>query len=154
MKNYFRPRDHEFVAFAPHLFHQDSDLHFTSRTDLERSCRFSVPHLQRNVPSRLANQAFANMACSHKFSVAPCEGRIIDENLHANGGRIDIDELKRRAFLGVGQCFADINLLKPGDADNVTCPRLLYLNLLQSRVSEQRGDVSSFDSAVPMDTDD
>ena len=70
------------------------------------------------------------MPCSHEFSVAPCKRRIIDQNLHANCWRIDIDELKRRALLAIGQCFADVNVLKASDPNDVTGARLLYLNLL------------------------
>src|ERR1044071_5849984 len=102
MKNHFRPGHHEFVTFAPHLLRENSDLHFASRADLECSCRLGVPYLKRNVASRFANQAFANMACSHEFSVSPCKRRIVDEYLHANCWGIDIDELKRLTFLAVG----------------------------------------------------
>ena len=70
------------------------------------------------------------MACSHEFSVTPRKRRIIDQNLHANCWRIDVDELKWCALLAIGQCFADENVLKASDPNDVTGVRLLYLNLL------------------------
>src|SRR4030095_332362 len=98
MKNYFGPRHHEFVTFAPHLPHQNGDLHFSSRTDFKCAGRFGIAYLKRNVGSRFTNQAFANLPCSHELSVAARKRRIVDENLHADCWRIDIDELKWRAL--------------------------------------------------------
>src|SRR5215468_2230042 len=93
------------------------------------------------------------MTCSNKFSVTPCERRIINQNLHANCWRIDIDELKRRALIAIGHGFTDVNVLKASDPNNVACTSLLYLNLLKSLISKECSDSSSFCGAVPVNAD-
>src|SRR5262245_17022698 len=102
IKNHFGPRDHQFVAFAPHLLHQDGDLHFAARINLKRARSVSVVDLKGNVTARFPKQTFRKMPRSHKFSVAAGKWRVVNENAHANCWRIDIDELKWRAFLAIG----------------------------------------------------
>ena len=114
LKDHFGPRDHQFIAFAAHLLHQDCDLHFAARVDLECACSFGIVDLKRNVAARFTNQAFFNMPRSHKFSVATCKRRIVDENAHPNGWWIDIDELKWRAFLEISERFTYVNILEAG----------------------------------------
>src|SRR6476661_1463095 len=72
-KNNFRARDHQLVTFAPHLFHQDRNLHFATSVDFEapaisvsltsnetlvrvsRTSRSLIWRAVTNFPSRPAN---------------------------------------------------------------------------------------------------
>src|SRR6266480_6302673 len=112
MKNDLGTRDHYFVAFAPHLFDQDRDLHFATGIDLKCASGFGIGDLKRNVASRFPNESLANVARSHEFSFSPSKWGIIHENSHADCRRIDIDKLKRLSILGIGECFTDINSFK------------------------------------------
>src|SRR4029079_17854564 len=129
-KNYFGPRDHQFVAFASHLLHEDGNLHFAASMDLKCACGFGVVDLKRNVPLCFSNQPLANMSRSHEFSFAPCKRRIVNENMHANRRRIDVDELKRLALLAIRQRFADGNVLTASKPNDVAGSRLFYFDLL------------------------
>ena len=130
VKNHLRTRDHYFVAFPPHLLDQDCDLHFATRIDLESAGCFCVIYLERNVGTGLASQAFANMSGGYVFSFATSKGRVIDQNSHADRGRIDVHELKRRPFFEVSECFADVNLFETGETDDVASAGVLYFDLL------------------------
>src|SRR5438477_6096198 len=94
------------------------------------------------------------MPCRDKFSFAAGKRRIVDQNVHANRWRIDIHELQWRPFLAIGQRFADINFLETSESYDVTCGRMLYFNLLQSRIGKKRRDCSPLRAAVAVDTDD
>src|SRR6266700_6252530 len=154
MKNYLGTRHHHFVAFAPHLLDQDRDLHFTARIDLKYAGRFRIVDLEGNIAASFANQALANMPCRHEFSFATGKRRIIDKNVHPNSRWIDIHELKWRSFLAISQRFADVNFLETGHPNNVASGRVLYFNLLQSRVSKKRSHVRLFPATVAVDADD
>ena len=74
---------------------------------------------KRNVAARFADQPLAHVARGDELPFAPGEGRVVDQNPHPDGGRIDVDKLQRRALLAIGQCFADENFLETGQADDV-----------------------------------
>ena len=130
MKNRLRTGDHYFVAFPPHLLDQDCDLHFATCIDLKHARGFCVIYLERNVATCFASQAFANMSRGYVFPLAASKGRVIDKNVHPNRGRIDVDELKRRPFFDVGECFANVNLIETCKTNDLASGRVLYFHLL------------------------
>src|SRR5207249_10303047 len=94
------------------------------------------------------------MTRGNKFSFAPGKRRIVDQNVHANRRRIDIYELKRRTFFAISKSFANVNFLETSKANDVAAGRVLYFDLLQSRIGKKRGDCSPFPAAVAVDADD
>ena len=145
---------HHFVAFPPHLLDEDGDLHFATRIDLKRAACFRVAHLERDIAARFPNQALPDMPCRHEFSFAPGKRRIIDQNVHPNRRWIDIHELKWRSFLAIGQRFADVNFLEPGQPNNVASGRMFDFHLLQSGVGKKSSDSGPFPSAVTVNAHD
>src|SRR5213080_4032586 len=89
----------------------------------------------------------------NKFSVATGKRRIVDQNVHANRRRIDIHELKRRTFFAVSKGFADVNFLETSEPYDVTGGRMLYFDLLQSRIGKKRRDCGPFPTAIAMNAD-
>src|SRR6267378_3313825 len=75
---------------------------------------------------------------------------LLHQNAHTNGGRIDIDELQRRALLPIGQRFTDVNLFKASEPDNLARAGVFRLNLLEAFVSEKCGDRSAFATLIAM----
>ena len=88
------------------------------------------------------------------FPSRPANGRIVDQNPHADGRRIDVDELERRALLAIGQRLADVDILEATEADDVAGAGVLGLDLLQAGVGEKRGDIRAFAAAVAMNAND
>ena len=154
VKNHLGTRDHDFVAFAPHLLDQDCDLHLAAGIDLKCAGGFGIVDLERNVAARFANKPLANMPRGDKFSFAPGKRRIVHQDAHANRGRIDIHELKRRPLFAVGQCFADVNFFETGQPDDVAGGGVFYFHLLQSLVGKKRCHCSPFAAAIAMNADD
>ena len=64
------------------------------------------------------------------------EGRVVDDELHLDGGRIDVDEGNGFAFLGIGEGFADEDVLETGEADDAAGARLGDLDLGETGVRE------------------
>ena len=119
LENDFGTRDHDFVAFAPHLLDQDRDLHFATGIDFKSAGDFGVVDLERDVAACFADQPLAHMAGGDKLSFASGEGRIVHQNPHPDRRRIDIDELKRRALFAIGQRLADVDFFEAGQTDDV-----------------------------------
>ena len=94
------------------------------------------------------------MAGGDELPFASGKGRIVDQDAHANRRRIDVDKLQRLALLAIGQCFADVNFLEAGEADDVAGAGVLRLDLLQACIGEERGDVGALAAAVAMDAND
>src|SRR5437867_3462941 len=91
---------------------------------------FAIGNRLQNIATGLASQAFANMSRGYVFSLPSSKGRVIDKNVHTNRGRIDVHELKRRAFFEFRECFADVNLIETGETNNLASRRVLYFHLL------------------------
>src|SRR5207237_9788643 len=153
-KNHLGTRHHYLIAFAPHLLDEDRDLHFAARIDLKCASRFRVVDLERDIAARFANKPLMKMPCRDKFSFAAGKRRIVDQNVHANRRRIDIHELQWRPFLAIGQRFADVNFLETSEPYDVTGGRMLYFDLLQSRIGKKRRDCGPLPAAVTLDADD
>jgi len=56
-------------------------------------------------------------------------------------------------FLAIGQRFADVNFLETSEPYDVTGGRMLYFDLLQSRIGKKRCDCSPLPAAVTVDAD-
>src|SRR5206468_9745724 len=78
----------------------------------------------------------------------------VNQNVHANRRRVDIDKLKRCPFFAVGEGFADINFLESGEPNNIARGCVLYFDLLQSCVGKKRRDRSTFPVSIAMNADD
>ena len=150
MENDFRPGDHHFVAFPAHLFDEDRDLHFPARIDFKCPGGFGIVDLERDVAAGFADKPLAHVAGGDELSIATGKGRIVDQDPHPNGGRIDVDKLQRRALLAIGQGFADVNFLETGQADDVTGAGVLGLDLFQAGIGEERGHIGAFAASVAM----
>src|SRR5712664_4972673 len=92
------------------------------------------------------------MTSSHKFPVATGKWRVIHQNTHPDCGRVDVDEFQRRVFFALSQSFANVNFFEAGNSNDVPGRRFLDLDLLETRVGENRGDGGAFWRMVPVQT--
>src|SRR5450755_538712 len=154
LENDLRPRDHHFITFPPHLFDEDGYLHLAARIDLEGPGDFRVFHLQRNVPARLADQPFAHVTRSNELPFTSGERRIVYQNPHSDGRRINVDKLQRWMFFAIGQRFADVNFFKTGQTDNIPNAGVLQLHLSHSGEGVEPGNAGALATAIAMDAND
>ena len=153
MKNDFRTRNHDLVAFPPHLLNQDRDLHFTARVNFKCAGRVRVVYLQRNVPSSLTHESLLNVSRRDEFSFPTGKWRIVHQNSHPDGGRIDVDKLERDPLLAVRQRFPDVNVVETGEPDNLAGARVLRFDLLEAGIRKKRCNSRALVPAVAMNTD-
>ena len=70
---------------------------------------------------------------------------------HFDRGRIDVDEGHRFALLRVGEGFADEDVFKSGEADDVARAGHINFDLGQARVGKELGDRALFLPAIFVD---
>src|SRR5579862_1675379 len=147
-------RDEEFIPFAPHLLDQDGDLHLAPGADLEVARRVGVGDGYGDIRARLADEPLPQMPGGEKLAFAARERRVVDDDAHLDRRRVDIDERQGYALLGIGERLADERILEPGQPHDVARRGVLYLDLRQAFVAEQRRDVRPFAPPVLVDADD
>ena len=117
--DHFRPGDKNLKAFAPHLLHENGDLHFAACLDLKMSGRLGIAEDDRYISAGLADQTLADLAGGQQFAFATSQRPVVDANLHGDRRRIDIQERQRLALFGIGDGLADKSVFKATDADDV-----------------------------------
>ena len=109
---------------------------------------FGLGDLQRHVRARFTNEAVFDLARGEQFAFAPGQRRIVHTDLHGDRGRVNMHKWKRLALFIVCDCLADKNVLKSGNANDIPLGGAFDLDLLQSFMAEERGDVGACFLAV------
>jgi hypothetical protein len=147
-------RDHDLKALAAHLLDENGDLHFTAGADFEDAGAVGIGQDDADVGAGFAHEAVADMARGEEFSFAAGQRRVVDDELHLDRGRIDVDEGHGFALLGIGEGFTDEDVFKPGEADDVARAGHRNLDLGETGVGKNLGDSALFFRAVLVDADD
>ena len=84
--------DHDLEAFAAHLLDENGDLHFAAGADFKHAGHVGIGEQNADVGAGFAHEAVADVARGEEFSFASGERRIVDDELHLDRGRIDVDE--------------------------------------------------------------
>ena len=90
--NDLRSGNEDLKPLAPHLFHQDGNLHFSSGGHIKQIGSVGFFHPQGDVGARFAEKSFLDVPSGDQFAVGACKGPIVDGKLHANSWRVDWDE--------------------------------------------------------------
>ena len=143
-----RAGDEEFEAFAAHLFDEDGDLHGSAGGDGEDAGEVGVGDVDGDIGFGLAHEAVADLATGDVLAFAACAGAVVHGELHADGGRVDVDEGDGDVLVGSGEGFADVDVFEAGDADDVTGLGDFARVHLEGGVFEDPGDFGADFGAV------
>src|ERR1700737_2963631 len=148
VKNDFRPGHKQFEALPPHLFHKYRNLHFTACAERKDSRCIRLAELERNVRTAFSNQTLLDMPCGKELSFTPCQWGVVHKKIHLNGGRININKCERGSFLKIGKCFANRNLIKTGQTNDVACAGMFDFETVQTPISKKRGNTTPFAPSI------
>ena len=84
------------------------------------------------------------MAGGEELALATCEGRVVDEKLHMNSGRINGDEGKGGAIRFVGDGGADLGSGEACEADNITGGGAFDFDPFHAPMRKETGDATGF----------
>src|SRR6266850_4126599 len=141
------------MAFAAHLLDNDSDLHFTTATDVENVRSLGLLDSNGNIGPNFLNQPLPDVAGGDEFAVDASERAVVDRELHLNGGRIDRHEGQRHAVFGIGDGFADEDVFEAGQADDVAGMSFGDLDSFEAFEVKDRGDFRQCFSPIAVDAD-
>ena len=141
--------DHDLEAFAAHLLDENRDLHFAAGADFEHAGRVGIGEHDADVGAGFADEAVADVARGEELAFASGERRVVDDELHLDRGRIDVDEGNGFALLGIGERFADEDVLEAGEADDVARAGLVDFDLGEAGVGKNLGDGALFLACRP-----
>jgi hypothetical protein len=102
-------------------------------------------HTQRDVAFRFAQQAVADHAAGHLVAFGAGERRVVDDERHRHGRRIDRLRDQRRLDAEVAEGIGDGALGQAGDGDDVACVRLIQRNALDAAEGEDLGNAALLD---------
>src|SRR5258708_35318719 len=94
------------------------------------------------------------MASGHKFPAPTSQGRIVDHKIHLDGRRIDVNNLKCRPILIIGNCLSDRHLYKSRQPDDIAGSGMLNFRAFQTFVSKQRSDIGAFATPIEVNQND
>ena len=84
------------------------------------------------------------MAGGEELALATCEGRVVDEKLHVNGGRIDGDKWERGAIGFVGDGGTDLGSGEACEANDVASGGAFDFNPFHAPMRKETGDATGF----------
>src|SRR5580693_5234071 len=118
-KDDFGPRHKEFKSFTTHLFDENRNLHLATSAEGKYTGRLRLDELQRNIRAAFANQAFLDMPGSQQLAFASGQRRVVHEEVHLDRRGIDVDKFEGNPLFQIRQRFADRDLFKAGQTDNI-----------------------------------
>ncbi len=114
-----RAGDSEFVTLAPHRFDEDGEVQLAAPGDFERIRRFGFFHAHRHVRFHFLEEAVADVARCDIFAFSARERGVVDDEVHGDGGLVDLDELEGLHTVDVAGGLADVDVRDAGDADDL-----------------------------------
>ena len=142
-----RPRHGELEAFAAHRLDQHGKLQFAAAGDVEGILLGRFLDLQRDIAFGLAQQPVADDAAGDLVALGAGERRIVDEEGHGDGRRIDRLRRQRLGDRRVAERVGDGALLQPGDRDDVAGMRVVDRLALEPAEGEDLRDAAVLEHA-------
>ena len=140
-----RARHRELEAFAAHGLDQDRELQFAAAGDFHRILVGGLDHAQRDVAFGLLQQAVADHAARHLVAFGAGERRVVDDERHRHGRRIDRLRLDRGLDGRIAEGVGDGALGEAGDGDDVAGFGFLDRRALEAAEGEDLGDAAGLD---------
>ena len=140
-----RTRHGKLKAFAAHGLDQDGELQFATARDVERILAFRLFDLQRHIAFGFLEQAVADDAACHLVALGAGQRRVIDQEGHGHGRRVDRLGGQR---LGDGRITERVCHGALGEAcngDDVAGMGFLDRLALEAAEGEDLGDAAVFD---------
>ncbi len=143
-QNHAGARDRDLEALAAHGLDQDGELQFAPARDVERVLVVGLLDLQRDVALALLEQAVADHAARDLVALGARERRVVDDERHGDGGRIDRLGLDRGLDLWVAEGVGHRALHQSGDRDDVARLADLDRGALQAAEGQDLRDAAGF----------
>ncbi len=144
----FRAADHELKAFAAHHLDEDGELELAAAEDLKAVGAAGLFDANGDVGEELFFEALAQIAGGDPLAFATDHRRVVDGELHGDGGLVDDDGRQRRGVLGAGDGFADGDAFDAGDGDDVVDLGGFDIDALEAHEAEELGDAGLLEGAV------
>ena len=122
-----RAGDREFVAFAPHGLDEDGQVEFAAAGDLERIGGLGLFDAHGDVRLDFLEEPVTDVPGGDILAFPSREGGVVDDEVHGDGGFIDLDEFHRFDVLGVAGRLTDVDVGDAGDTDDLAGAGLLDL---------------------------
>jgi hypothetical protein len=134
------PADHQFEALAAHHFDEDGELEFTATEDFEAVRTPGFFHANGDVGEQFLFEALAEIARGDPLALAAHHGRVVDGELHGDGGLVDDDGGQGRGVFDAGDGFADGDAFNAGDGDNIVDLGSYDVHTMEAAEAEHFGD--------------
>ena len=146
--------DLEFVAFAAHLLDEDGEVELASSGDLEAHAFAEWLDLEGDVGHDFAGESLGEVPGGDEGALTAREGRVVGDEVHGDGGRVDLGGGERDGVFGVGIGAADGDVVHAGDGDDVAADGVVAGDLLVDLEAEDLGDAGGLHGAVAHDDGD
>ena len=145
MKHHLWPRYAELEPLAAHGLDQDRKLQFAAPGDDIGVRSRRILDAQGDIALGLLVKSVADDAARHLVAFGSGERRIIDQERHRQGRRIDRLRLQRLDDVGRAERVGDVEFLEPGDGDDIARLRLIDRRALDASEGEDLRYTPLFD---------
>ncbi len=122
----------ELEALAAHGLHQYGKVQLTAAGNLEAVCSSSLLHAKRHVGVQLAEQTVADVTGGHKLTLCTGQRRIVDHEVHGDGGLGNLLEGDGCRVLLGADGITHMQILDTGYGNDGAVLGLLYIHSLQA----------------------
>src|SRR6185437_1909467 len=145
-----RPADHELVTFAAHHLDDDGELQLAAAEDFETVGGASVFDADGDVGEQLFVETLAQVAAGDGLPFAAGCRRVIDRELHGDGGLVDDDGRQRLGVLEIDDGFPDGDAADTGNGDDVADYRFGNIGALEPFEGEELGDLGFLQRSIAL----
>ena len=142
--------DGELEALAAHLLDQNGELKFATALDFPRIGATQIKYPKRYVADQFLVQTILDLTSSHLVAAAAGEWRGVAAHGHRQAGLVDGDDWQRPRVGRVAQRFADGDLGKTRDCDELARGRAIGFFAFVTLGHVQLGDLAGGDRAIEL----
>ncbi len=122
----------KFEALTTHGLHQYGKMQLTAAGNLEAICRSGLLHAKRYIGVQLTEQTVTDVTGGHELTLCTGERRIIDHEIHGNGGLRNLLERNGGGILLGADGVTHMKIFNTGYSHDGAVLRLLYIHSLQA----------------------
>ena len=135
-----RSRNAQFIAFSPHIFNQNGEVHFASAGNPKGIRAIGFGYTQRNVPQQFPHQTVTQLTRGYKFPLLTSKRAVVDTECHFYGRFTDFCERERFKAIRSTNGIADGNIGNAADPNNIADGCRFCWNFLQPLNLQQRNN--------------